>query len=269
MYDLKQGARMFAQTVDKNAPTILTGIAVFGAIAIAITSYRQVPKAREIIARKKQDLADVAPDDKDAKHAVIGELVKEVVPVMAPVAVSTGVTIACVIASNKIHLGREAAITTAYLAANQSLREWKQATKDSLEKKEYEKIEEKVRDDKVKEIINANGGMENIQKQMLPGQHLFIDKATNQIFYDDLNRIIRVVDGLNNDFDTGREEFKTWNELLMDLGEKRVDGVNGDTLGFNSTTGGIKLDYGSYIEDDTNVVYAWIDYPVEPRYSYG
>ena len=262
---LKSAFSSFADAAGEKKPEVLLGLTGLGIIATIVVTAIEVPKIKEAVDEMVQDLRDTAPEDKEVKKEVVVTGAKKIVPRALAIVTVAAMTFGSAVGMHNELSDRLASMTTLYIMADKSLSEWKDASKEVLDKKDYEKVEEQVRDNQFKAAVTEQG----LRKDILPGQHVFIDKATNQIFYDDLNRIIRIVEHLNNDFDTGREEFKTWNELLRELGEKELDSYNGTCLGFNSRSGGIKLDYGSYVDDDTKIVYGYIDYPVEARYRYG
>lgn len=264
MIDLKNAMSAFASSVDANAPTILAFAAVAGVVVTTVITAKKAPKIHEIMERKKLEYSEIAEGDSETKRVVVKEAAKEIIPEAAPIVIFGGLTIGCILMSNKIHLAREAALTTAYIAADQSLKEWKKAASETLDKKDLEKVEEKVRENNFTEAV----GQQGVKKTLLPGEHVFLDRASNQIFYGDLNRILRIVDQINHTTSVDGTEFVTWNELLRELGEKTIPSTTGSYLGFNSVDGGIDIDYGSYVDDDTNIIFGYIDYHVKPRFAY-
>ena len=266
--NVKQSLGGFSRQIDKNLPTILTVSGVIGlGITVAIT-WTQAPKAKEIIKAKKQQYADTAPDDNEAKRQVIFETVKEAAPVVAPIIISAGATAACIIGSDKLHLKREAALTGLYVAASETLRDFKESAKENLDKKDYEKVEEGANSKRVDRAIAANPDI--LTKTMMPGQFLFLDGPTNELFVSNKDRVEKIIDDYNDKLDRFRydntAEYVRWNDLRRDLGLK--DSTLGYTRGWNVGSR-INATFDSRIIDELGGSVIVLDYNLQEFPEYG
>lgn len=260
--DLKAALSVMAGKAEENAPAILTACAVAGIIATTVYTFKKSPKIQEIIAEKKRDLEDTAPNDKETKQVVVKEAVKELAPQVAPIIIFTGLSIACVIGAHKLHLGKEAALTTAFLTADRSLKEWKEAAKEKLEKKDYEKVEEAVLEKRI------NEAMESSEPPIKTGygNYLCIDGPTGRMFYSNIDRINKIVGDVNSQLKDGYDDFITWNSFRRDLGLPSVS--IGNELGFN-VHDQVDVKYSTIFDDEANAPVLYLEYTPKPRFKWG
>ena len=260
--DLKQIAGALVSGLDKHAPTILALAAVGGVVATTIVTAKKAHKIKEIVERKKQEMEEVAPEDKETKMVVIKETIKEAAPEVAPIVILGGLTIAAILASNQMHLGREASLTAAYIAADKALVEWKQAAKDTLDKKDYDKVQEKVVEKRVDEALDSP----TPPIKTGYGNYLCVDGPTGQAFYSNIDRINKIVGDYNSQLSGGYDDFIPWNNFRRDLGLPTSS--IGYTNGFNIKSG-IQVEFSTHFDEDANAPVLYLEYQIEPRYKYG
>lgn len=145
--------------VDKNAPAILTGLAVGGVVATAITAFRAGPKVTRIMKEhaEEMDRIDKILDEdeyKKEKKVVVSETAKELIPAVLPPIIFGGLTIASVIVSHNLSEGRAAkkiaTLSAAYETARLSLKDLEKSVTEVVPKK-AEEIKQHVITEKIKE----------------------------------------------------------------------------------------------------------------------
>ena len=102
------------EVTNKESPNILTGMALAGLVVTTIMAFRAAPKAKEIIEAHEKD---------ESKK----EMIKEVIPVVAPVAGMGMVTGACILGSNRIAAKRIALLSTAYTLTESAMKDYQNA----------------------------------------------------------------------------------------------------------------------------------------------
>lgn len=134
---------------ERNTPSILTGFGVLGVFETAILSYKAGAKGKKIMEAKRKDLKDVLPEDKAAKRAVLGEMVKEMTPVVAPPVAMGIATSACIIGANHVSSRRLAAISAAYSLTETALKDYRHKTEEIIGERKAMQIKEAIAKDKV------------------------------------------------------------------------------------------------------------------------
>lgn len=148
--NVKQLAKKWIAKGKENSPALLTGVVVFGVVMTGVSAYKAGLKARDILERYEEDMRDTDPDDKETKHVVMKETIKEMVPVVLPTVISGGVTIAAAIGSQKISSRRLAVMGAAYNISERSLRDLNTKMRDMLGEKKTREIKDEIVKDKMK-----------------------------------------------------------------------------------------------------------------------
>jgi hypothetical protein len=218
----------FLKWTDRNTPTILTTLGVIGLVQTGIMAYKAGPKGKSIAEAKKQDLRDCAPEDKEAKRAVYGELVKEMAPVVAPpvaMGIATGV---CIIGSNQVSNRRIAAISAAYSLTETALRDYKEKTIQLLGEKKSQNIREALAKDKVA----ANPPKEQDSNQVIltgDGDVLCMDSYSGRYFRSNAQKIGSAINRMSRQLQT--DMYISLNEFWDEIGIPRTP--MGNDLGWN------------------------------------
>ena len=138
---------------DKNASSILTGLALAGFAATIVMCYKKAPKTKKILnnAKKKiQNLDRKAPSYQEQKKEIVVDTVKEVVPEVAPVAVMAVVTAGCILGNNKISKKRIALLTAGYNLARSNLEDLNREMRNILGDKKTTEIKDAVAEKRFK-----------------------------------------------------------------------------------------------------------------------
>jgi len=124
------------KTAKKHAPEILTGVGVVGVVSTVALTVKATHEADEALKDEPEDLEPI-------------EKVKKVWKFYIPVAVSTSLTVACIIASNSVSNRRQLALSTACTMTETAFREYKEKVKEELGQKNEKKVEDSISKDAV------------------------------------------------------------------------------------------------------------------------
>lgn len=254
-----------AAKADKNAPVILTAIAVVGVVSTAIAAVKASPKAEEVLHDAKDDISGVQQeaDEKGWTEDEVKQTVKEIkidtakklAKIYAPTVISGVGTISCIIGAQKLSLRRQAALAAAYNLTESTLREYQKKAKELLgEKKEAEiqdyiskkKLEKNPKDDS-KLVITGKG------------DYLCYDDISGRYFRSSSAKIQAAVNDLN--FQLLNDLRCTLNDFYELLG---LEGIGfGDEMGWDVDDGKLEI-YYSYQGDTYDEPCLVINYMNKP-----
>lgn len=178
----------------RNQPEILTGLGMAGVVLTAYQAYKAGPVIDKILKEQKAEMELVKEGDTKAKREVTLETAKRVGIAITPTVISGGVTMGCILGSNRASSRRIAALSAAYSISESAL-------KDLNEKLEVSLGEKKVR--KLKEEMAG----EKMQKTSIPpesqiiitvgGDVLCMDLYTGRYFRSNAEKIQQAVNELS------------------------------------------------------------------------
>lgn len=157
-----------------NSPTLISAIAVTGAIGAAYLTGKATFRAAEIIAeaQKEQDLQEKGhPLDKKEKAKLVW---KEYVP---PTVVLVG-TVVCIITANSISATRLAGLAAAYKVSERQFDEYR----DKVTEKLGLSKEKELRDEINKTYVRNNPPSDDIQVLATEDEVIFLEKWTGRYF---------------------------------------------------------------------------------------
>lgn len=137
------------QSANRKSPAILTGLSIAGLIATVVFSYRAGMKAPDILERKRKDMKDIRPGDKEAKKAITKEAVKELTPVFLPPILMGAVTTGCIIGSNTVSTKRIAVLSAAYKISESTVKDLNGKMTEVLGERKAREIKDKIVKDKL------------------------------------------------------------------------------------------------------------------------
>lgn len=221
----------FLKFTERNTPSILTGFGVLGVFETARLSYKAGPKGKTIMEAKLQDLKDVHPGDHAAKRAVIGEMIKEMAPVVGPPILMGAATSACIIGSNHVSSRRIAALSAAYSLTETALKEYKEKTTELLGEKKAQQIREAISKDKVREKSTEIEQYERPATLPNSGLVLCMDSFSQRPFYSNAQKIGKAINILSA---RARSEMSvSLNELYDEIGAPELTHLpNGEDFGW-------------------------------------
>lgn len=231
-------ARRAGKVAADNSPAILTTISVVGTLATAYLTGKATLKAAEIL----QD--QWTEEDAEGKSRPLelkekaGLVWKEFVPA-AGVAV---VTIACMVAANRIGARRVAALATAYTIAEKAALQYRDKVVETIGKKKEENVRTAMAQDEIdrhpisRETVFIEGGGGDLFRDSWSGRYFNSTKMAIEKAAVEINR------QLNNDYAATLSDF-------YDLvGLDRTD--ESDMIGWNSDCHlELEFNWGSTADD--------------------
>lgn len=127
----------------RNSPTILSGMAVVGVVATAVTAVRATPKAISILNKEKYE-------EKTEKLPPLQVVKLAWKPYIPSILIGTA-TITCIVGSTVLNRRQQAALSSAYLFLEQSYKEYKNKVKALFGEDADDKITSSITKDKYAE----------------------------------------------------------------------------------------------------------------------
>lgn len=236
-----------ARTLNRNSPTILTGMGVAGVLSTAVLAVGATPKALMIL------------DDHRFEELDKKDIVQLTWRCYIPAAIMGGISIACIISANSVNLKRNAALASVYSLTDKTLREYQSKVVEVI----GENKANKIKDDIAKDYIeNDPVGSREIQETD-NGETLCYDATSGRYFRSDIDDIRRALNELNRQLLNDSYMFVTLNEAYFELGLSSTK--TGDLLGWHMDDGTIEPSFSSQITEDGKPCVVF-DFSTEPRY---
>jgi len=175
-----------------NSPTILTAVAATGTLATAYLAGKASIKAAKILDDWESDLAQAMPEHNPP--LTTQEKVKYVWKEFVPAAGVAVVTIACIVAANRIGARRVAALATAYTLAEKAAVAYKDKVIETIGKKKEENVRTALAQDEIdrhpiqRETVFIEGRGADLFRDSWSGRYfnsskVELEKAMNAINY--------------------------------------------------------------------------------------
>ncbi len=227
------------QTLTNNSPTILAALGVSGFIAAIFMTAKAAPRAAKVLEEGHNDSTTI-------------DKLKAVAPIYAPTAGMVLVSTACIVGSNRVHSYRYASLLALYSIGQQTLDRWQDAVLDTVGKKKYEQVRERV--------VESPEGPLPASLLVDDERVLFYDVFTGRYFRGDSIEIVRKV---ANDI-TDRmfsEDFASLNDYYYGIGLDRTE--FGDDWGWNIADGAMTVEFDAFIRNERPVVS--VTFNLQPR----
>lgn len=230
---------------DKNAPVILTAIAVVGVVSTVVAAVKATPTAKDVVDEAKDDISGAMQeaDEKGWPESEVKQTVKEIridttkklAKIYAPTIITGVGTITCIIGAQKLSLRRQAALAAAYNLTESTLREYQKKAKELLgEKKEAE-----IRDHIAKKQLEKNPKEDTAVIVTGKGDYLCYDEFSGRYFRSTSNKVQSAVNDLN--FQLLSDLRCTLNDFYDLLG---LEGIGiGDEIGWDVDEGKLEIIY--------------------------
>lgn len=205
-----------------NSPTLLTVVGVSGTLATAYLTGKATLKAAEII-----DQAQAEHDLEEKSHPfTLKEKAELVWKQYLPAAGVAVVTIACIVAANRIGARRVAALATAYTIAENAAKQYADKVVETIGKKKEENIRTAVAQDEINRhpIQRETVFIENA------GGDLFRDSWSGRYFNSSVAALEKAMNQIN--FQLNNEFYATLSDFYDLVGLERTD--ESDMIGWNS-----------------------------------
>lgn len=241
---LKKGQAVLS----KHSGSIATGAAIAGVVVTTGLAIRATVKAT-----KKIEVADANGEVESP-----ADVAKLVWKDYAPVALSAGSTVMCVLAAHHIDSKKIAAVSAAYNLAQQALEEQIAATKDVVGEGKASKIRERVAEKKLEDhpasksevIVTGNGDA------------LCYESLSGRYFMSDIEKVRQAVNDYNYELiRCDSLSVNEWFDHLL-LGHTK----DGEILGWTSNTL-LECEFRSKLTDDNKPCLV-IDYANDPTPRY-
>lgn len=244
--------------VKKHSPEILTGIGITGMITSTVLAVQATPKAMELIAERKIDLAGEYGVEKivDMPYK---EIIKAAWKPYIPAAVTAVASISCIIGASRINTKRNAALATAYHISERALTRYRDKVIDTIGEKKEKEIREKVSQDQVEKNPVSKSQVYITQK----GNTLCRDEISGRYFRSDLDQIRKIVNELNRDMTF--QDYISLEQFYNRLGLEPTK--NSAYLGWNLQDGLIELSFDTCLAENDEPCIV-IDYNIAPKYDF-
>lgn len=269
---IKLAALHAGEAIRKSSPTILTGFAVAGVVSTVVLTVRATPKAVDILEKEKArrdalmvkedtDYDDCFDEPKDPDICLDlrpWEVVGLTWKCFVPVAISTGATIACIIAANTINAHRTATLMALYSGTTAAYEQYQKKVKEEVGERKEAKIREAVNED----ILRSRpvDGTYVISTGL--GDTLCYDRLSGRYFTSDIERIRQAQNDFNQQLIC--EYILSLNDLYTYLRLPTI--ALGDDIGWNANRM-LEFHFMSKLASDGRPCLV-LDYATEPGYDY-
>jgi hypothetical protein len=238
-------------SIKKHCPEILMGVGIAGMITSTVLAVRATPKALILIEEKKKE--------KNVEKLTAGDTIKAAWKCYIPTAAVGGASVLCLIGASSVNLRRNAALATAYMLSESTLKDYQKKVVEEI----GEKKERAVRDAIAKDKVEQNP----VTKQEIiitkSGNTLCLDTLSKRYFKSDIDTLKKIANELNRRM---RDEvYISVNEFYLEIGLEETG--FGHDLGWNIDRGYIDLDFSSQLADDGTPCLV-VDYSVAPQYDF-
>lgn len=224
--------------IKKHSTTILTGVAVVGVAATAISAAKQTPKALRLI--------EEAEKEKGAQLSATEKVVKAA-PVYLPTALIGASTIACILGAQILNKKQQAGLASAYALVSASYNKYRSKVEEVFGENadgmvKHAIAEEKYEEAKVEKVAELSE-TSDIDKEF-EDTVLFFDEYRNQFFETTIEHVKDAEYHLNRNF--ALRDYADLNEFYA-------------FLGLPPTELGAVLGWSIYAGEDM-YGYQWIDF---------
>ena len=236
----------------QHSSTILTCISAVGVIATSLLTAKATIKVFEIVNEEECEMK---------RDLTKKELVAVAAPVYIPAIIMGASTIACIFGANILNKKQQALLSSAYMLANNSFKEYKNKLKGLYGEKTHNKIIDSIVAEKTKDVhINAN--LENDDSEPM----LFYDEYSGQYFETTTEQVLSAEYHLNRNYTL--RGYATLNEFYEFLGLEPTE--YGDILGWSQMDESmywIEFNHRKVILGDDLQCFI-LEMPFEPRAEY-
>lgn len=235
----------------KHSPEILTGLGIVGMFSMTVMAVRATPKALVLIENEK----NIREGDKLSWQENIKLTYKCYLPSVVIGVVST----ICLVEANSINFRRNAALTTAYMLTEATLKDYRSKVIETI----GEKKEQVVRDTMAKEKIESKP-LENKTVILTDkGETLCYDPISDRYFKSDIETLKKTANVLSRRLLD--DMYVSLNDFYWEIGLKGIK--TGDDIGWNVVDGLIEPRFSAQLADDGSPCLV-LDYDIAPRYDY-
>lgn len=264
---IQNGVKETFNFVKKNSPHILTGTAVVGVGLTSFFAVKGVTRAKDIIEKERRKRVNKLVDDckqsnlypennneppeellVNAETLTKKEVIKMIWKPVLPMVITGATTIACIIGSDMINTGRNAALLAVATASEKALEEYQKKNIELFGEKNHDKILNEKAKDTVK---NHDIPDDDLLLKTGKGEMLILDEWCGRYFRGSRDEIDKSINALNYDMYDGcnamSDGYVSLNDFYYDINLPKVQ--NGDDIGWDIRWP-IRVDYRSALKDE-------------------
>lgn len=210
--DIALVLKKVSHTLNKNSPTILTGLGVAGLVSTVVLAVKGTIKARDLYAQEIDWRYNNFEGAEEVPFPTPQEVIELTWKEYIPTAVMGAMTIACMIGSNHISMRRNAALASLFSITETTLREYQTKVVETIGEKKEEKIQSEIAQDK----LDANP-IEN-STVIITGDGDFpcYDMFSGRYFLSTIDKIIKAQNEFNQQLN--RDGWRSINHFYDLLG---------------------------------------------------
>lgn len=247
--------KTFLKVVERESPTILTGLGISGFITTVVLAVKATPKAVYLI--QEEESARYKDESKREPLTKL-DIIKLTWKCYLPSALLGTATVGCFIGAHSINLRRNAALASLYSITEASLRTYQDKVVEVI----GENKERKVRDAIAQDEIDKNPVTKNQVIVTGRGKTLFYDVWSGRYFESDIETVKKAQNDLNHKL-LGGEMYLPLNFLYDELGLASIKG--GEEIGWTFDGGMLDVYFTSKIADNNQPCIV-MNYKVQPEF---
>lgn len=211
------------RSLNRNSPSILTGLGIAGFITTIGLAIEATPRAFELIRDESPNGGEYLSVREIYNEVSLENRIKLTWKVYIPTAGMASLSILSILMANRINLGRQAALASLYAFSEATLREYQNQVIQTIGARKEDKIQGEVANQKLVKAPKPRDLIENDE-----GKTLCFESLTGRYFYSDLETIRKA----ENDFNKQLllDMHMTLNEFYYLIGLKPV--TLGDEYGW-------------------------------------
>lgn len=200
--------------VINNSPTLLSAVAVTGAVAAAYLTGKATFRAASILQKEVYDrnMRELDEDDIPTTKECIKLVWKEYIP---PAAVLTG-TVVCIVTANSISASRMAGLMAAYKVSEKQFNEYR----DKVMEKIGPNKEQEVRDEINQEAVRRNPPNDDLHFLAELDDVLFLEKWTGRYFKSKVETVKAAMNTIN--YRMMSDRYATLSDFYDEIGLKNT-----------------------------------------------
>ena len=257
---MKNWIRYSGLFLRRNASTILTCAGAAGVVVTSIMAVKATPKALKYLEQAKEEKGD---------DLTVGEIVNVAGPVYIPTLLVGASTIVCIFSSNVLNKRHQAMLSSAYMLANNSFKEYKNKLKELYGEETHNNIINSIMVEKAEDMRISSDCFFTSCDLSLEDETgepvLFYDEHSGRYFEATIEQVITAEYHLNRNFVL--RGYVYLNEFYEFLGIEETD--YGSVLGWavNDEMYWIDFNHRKAVINDDLEVYI-IETPYEPSYDF-
>ena len=176
-----KGAKKGAKAFVEKSPVLLAGAAIAGVASVAVVAAKAGPRIKDIKDRRKKEMDEI--ETKEEKKEISNEEAKklrkeanikygkEFAIELIPIILTAGLTIACIIGLNSVHLKKQAALAAVASMADTQSEEFLKKAREIIGEEKVEEIKDAVFKDKVSKDCLGDGLEQNPDRMECKAGH--------------------------------------------------------------------------------------------------